>query len=158
MKAVLTFAMKAKSRQLQNRVSKTAAILESLAKQQVDANDVAERIKAGGGIEAMYRALSPNRNTAPCLLDDHEILNPALAEDDEEENRRRRRDLGGDAVGLGQSVERGRRLGPGRGSGGRRPQIARDEACRERRNRGHWRPCGTWPGACRARCGAGALS
>ncbi len=85
MKAVLTFATKAKSRQLQNRVSKTAAILESLAKQQVDANEVAERISAGGGIEAMYRALSPSRNMTPCLLDDHEILNPALAEDDEEQ-------------------------------------------------------------------------
>ena len=86
MKAVLTFAMKAKSRQLLNRVSKTAAVLESLAQQQVDASEVAQRLQAGGGIEAMYRALSTNRKMTPCLLDDHEILNPALAEDDEEEN------------------------------------------------------------------------
>jgi hypothetical protein len=85
MKAVLAYAMKAKSRPLQNRVSKTAAILEFLAKQQVDTNEVAERIHAGGGIEAMYRSLSPNRKMTAGHLDDHEMFNPALAENDEEE-------------------------------------------------------------------------
>jgi hypothetical protein len=82
MKAVLTFAMKAKSKQLLNRASKTAAVLESLAEQQIDADEVAERLKAGGGIEKLYRDLSPNRNINSRLPDDLELLSPSLAEDD----------------------------------------------------------------------------
>ena len=82
MKAVVTFAMKAKSRHLLSRVSKTASVLETLAEQGVKPSDVAKRLKDGGGIEKMYAALSPNRNSNAHVPDDVEMLDPRLAEDD----------------------------------------------------------------------------
>jgi len=86
MKAVVTFAMKAKSKHQMSRVSKTASVLESLAKQGVMANEVAKRLKDGGGIEKMYAALSPNRNNKARVPDDLEMLLPGLAEDDDNDH------------------------------------------------------------------------
>jgi hypothetical protein len=82
MKAVVTFAMKAKSKHLLSRVSKTASVLETLAEQGVKPSDVAKRLRDGGGIEKMYAALSPNRNGNARVPDDLEMLDPRLAEDD----------------------------------------------------------------------------
>ena len=50
-KAVLTFAMDAKSQQLRNRVVKTAADLDDLAAEGLEPRYVADRLKAEGGIE-----------------------------------------------------------------------------------------------------------
>ena len=83
MKAVVTFAMNAKSMRLPSRVSKTAKVLESLAEQKINVNVVATHLKDGGGIEKMYAALSPNRNENTRVRDDVEMLDPNVAEDDE---------------------------------------------------------------------------
>lgn len=85
MKAVVMFAMKAMSKHHMSRVTKTASVLESLAKQGVKATEVANRLKEGGGIEKMYAALSPNRNNKARVPDDLEMLVPGLAEGDQED-------------------------------------------------------------------------
>jgi hypothetical protein len=97
MRAVLTFAMKAKSKQLLNRVSKTAAVLESLAEQEIDASEAAEHLKAGGGIERMYRDLSPNRNNKSRVPDDLELISQANTEDGEDDNGEGEENSSGDA-------------------------------------------------------------
>lgn len=86
MKAVLTFAMDAKSRQLLNRACKTAAVLDSLAGQDIDPTDVAEHLKSGGGIEKMYRELSPDRSDDSRVADDLELLSPSVQGDDDVED------------------------------------------------------------------------
>jgi len=83
MKAVLTFAMNAKSQNLRNRVTKTAAVLESLDQHEVKAEHVVvARLKAGGGIEKMYREISGRYKGGSALPDDIDLLKPASPEDD----------------------------------------------------------------------------
>jgi len=83
MKAVLTFAMNAKSKNLRNRVTKTAAVLESLDQQELKAEHVVvARLKAGGGIEKMYREISGRYKGGSALPDDLDLLKPASPEDD----------------------------------------------------------------------------
>ena len=83
MKAVLTFAMNAKSKNLRNRVTKTAAVLESLDQHEVKAEHVVvARLKAGGGIEKIYREISGRNKGGSALPDDLDLLKPASPEDD----------------------------------------------------------------------------
>jgi hypothetical protein len=83
MKAVLTFAMNAKSKNLRNRVTKTAAVLESLDRQELTAERVVvARLKAGGGIEKIYREISGRNKGGSALPDDLDLLKPASPEDD----------------------------------------------------------------------------
>lgn len=85
MKAVLTFAMKAKSKNLRNRVTKTAAVLESFDQLEVKAEHVVvARLKAGGGIEKMYREISGKYKDGSALPDDLDLLKPAPPEDDDQ--------------------------------------------------------------------------
>jgi hypothetical protein len=85
MKAVLTFAMKAKSKNLRNRVTKTAAVLESFDQLEVKAEHfVVARLKAGGGIEKMYGEISGKYKGGSALPDDLDLLKPAPPEDDDQ--------------------------------------------------------------------------
>jgi 2-oxoacid dehydrogenase/acyltransferase catalytic subunit len=86
MKAVLTFAMKAKSKNLRNRVTKTAAVLESFDQLEVKAEHVVvARLKAGGGIEKMYGEISGKYKGGSALPDDLDLLKPAPPEDDDDQ-------------------------------------------------------------------------
>jgi hypothetical protein len=79
-RAVLVFAMRAKARRFQSRVTKTAKVLDHLAEQNKPAKEIAELIKKGGGIEKMYAALSPNSNNKARIPDDLEVLDPNVVE------------------------------------------------------------------------------
>ncbi len=86
MRAVLVFTMKARSAKLASSITKTARVLDSLAAQGIKPDEVAKRLKAGGGILKMYADLSPNRSDNGRVPDDLEMLNPGLAEDGEDVN------------------------------------------------------------------------
>jgi hypothetical protein len=86
MRAVVTFAMKAKSKHLLSRVSKTATVLEWLADQGAKPGEVAKRLKDGGGIEKMYADLSPTRNGNGRVADDLEMLLPGLPDAEVEDS------------------------------------------------------------------------
>ena len=86
MKAVLTFAMKAKSKNLQNRVTKTAAVLESFDELELKAEHVVvAQLTTGGGIEKMYREISGKYKGGSALPDDLDLLKPAPPEDDDDQ-------------------------------------------------------------------------
>jgi len=72
MKAVLTFAMKANTKQKQTKVIKIAKILDHCAEQPMASEEVAKYINEHGGIESLYSELTGYKNKS--LPDDLELL------------------------------------------------------------------------------------
>src|SRR5271170_2830911 len=85
MKAVMMVAMDTNSRpNLRKRAEKTGKVLQSFLKDEVEPDEVVERLKEGGGIEKMYRERAePGRNTP--IPDDLDLLRPDLPDPPEED-------------------------------------------------------------------------
>lgn len=71
-KAVLIFVMRPTSKSLQNRVIKTAKVLQTFFEEEVDPLEVAARLKSEGGIEALYRRSTGKGHGA--LLEDSDMF------------------------------------------------------------------------------------
>lgn len=59
MKSVLYFATNATDTRSRNRQSRYAKVLDKFLREKIPADQVAERLRAAGGIEKLYRALCP---------------------------------------------------------------------------------------------------
>jgi hypothetical protein len=83
MKAVMMVAMDTNSRPyLRKRAEKTGKVLQSFSEDEVEPDEVVERLKEGGGIEKMYRERAEPGGNTP-IPDDLDLLKPAPPEDDD---------------------------------------------------------------------------
>jgi hypothetical protein len=85
MKAVMMVAMDTNSRPyLRKRAEKTGKVLQSFSEDEVEPDEVVERLKEGGGIEKMYRERAEPGGNTP-IPDDLDLLKPDLPDPPEED-------------------------------------------------------------------------
>ena len=66
MRAVMAYALKPKTPEMRARAEKMTRALEHFSREGVDPNGVERKLKAGGGVDELFRRLcgTPNRGAA----------------------------------------------------------------------------------------------